>query len=296
MLRSVLLFFICCLPFCLSAQAPTGLLDPQLPRLKDCHMVLRIRELFPFPGTNRSGIQRDTESVFLIGPDGWATVRFHGVNGLCTGMERLRFADGKMQSREKLESITKHTLFTSLTQHRHQVSSRDTWEYRQGHLFRERNYAGPDLLLSREVRYDYDADGRVTNESFNYPPQKNILYPDRFDAIQFEYAGDSVFQWMYVFGKIVDSLKCEARYRNGLRTHWRFAGANGIRQEENCRYDSTGKICLNEWLSDEPALENGNVTRPDKIEYRYDKLGRIEEIRCFVRGLRCEAYYYTYLR
>lgn len=296
MLRSVWLFFICCMPVFLHAQIQSGITDPPLSRLENCHMVLRIRELFPFPGTNIDRIQRDTESVFLIGKEGWMTVRFRSRNGRCAEMEKFKFADGKMQSLERLESITSHPVFTSTQQHLHRLSSRDTWEYRQAHVFRERNFAGPDLALSRDVRYDYDASGRIENESFEYPVQKNILYPQRFDAIQFEYVADSVYQWMYVQGRIVDSVKYLARFRDGKRVYWKFAGSNGLVQEEKCRYDSTGKISLNEWFSNEPPLKNGVVTRPDKIEYRYDKLGRIEEIRCFVRGLRCEAYYYVYLR
>jgi hypothetical protein len=296
MQRSLWVLIICCLPAFSSAQRTAIITDPPLPRLKDCHMVIRTRELFPFPNTNQKVLARDTDYVFLIGPDGWVTGRLKASGGRCLGEEKLRVENGKITKREWFSSIDIHPVFARINEHRHEFSSSDSFEYQNGKLYREWNFACGDKALTKLTTYEYDEQGRVANLSFEFPKQTCVLYKEQFDAVRIDYSSDSIIHWRYKQGHIVDSLKYEAHYKNGKQIQWRFATTDGVQEEGRRRFDSSGNLVLDEWISNMPSVQGGRIYQPDRIEFTYDKQGRPVEIKCSIRGLRCWAYYYSYLR
>jgi hypothetical protein len=190
-------------------------------------------------------------------------------------------------------------LFAPPQAHSHRLVSEDSWEYRDGRVSLERHTVGPRKTLTREVRYEYDRQGRVAAEYHEYPRQSMIYYPVQYDEVLYHYTGDSVCRMGYEQGRLRDSLVyVERRDRAGLITESMQVSPDEMHFERELRqYDSSGRITVLASFSDEPAVkDDGTVLRAERVEYSYDDQGRPDEVRCYARYIKRWAFKYYYIR
>ena len=272
---------------------------PPLPQLHGVSMVVQVRYSFmpPPPGTRVH--DKDTESVFLIGPDGFAHTRYFSGAGGCVGKETYAYADGLLARRSNFRTISRHSMFAAPSAHVHRLVSVQEWEYRTGLVTVERQFAGPDKTLTHEARYFYDNRARVTEERHKYPRQNLIYYPQPADYVQYQYRHDSVWKYSYLDGRLRDSsVYIQRRNHAGQIMELASGSADGSRFERELhRYDTAGRESVYELFSDRPSVKaDGTVLHADRVEYVYDSLGRPDEARYLARGIKRWTIKYGYLR
>jgi hypothetical protein len=270
-----------------------------LPRLKDVSVVVKVRHDFTphKPGTNIR--VRDTQSVFLIGPDGYAYTQYFCSAGNCLRKEAYEYQQGQLTRKRSFGTIDRHSPFAASSAHSHQPVSEDIWTYRGGKLISAKNMAGPASTPTRTARYSYDGHGRITAVYYTYPPQRIVYYPAPDDAVRYCYSGDSVCRLRYKNGALRDSSAyIERRNKAGLVTErWQVSRDEAHFEKERYLYDSSNRITGYEYTSDAPVLKkDGTVLHADRIEYTYDAEGRPDEVCYFARGIKRWAFQYNYVR
>jgi hypothetical protein len=204
-----------------------------------------------------------------------------------------------MIRRSYFKTLDRHSIFAPPYAHSHRLLYEDEWAYAHGKVVSERHRVGEEKILTLEIRYTYDAEGRVDEIDYQYPPQSLIYYPSKCEAIQYRYSGDTVCKLKYRAGRICDSSYSLKRYNgSGLITELSEVSPDGKHFERSLnKYDTSGRIIVCESFSDRPAVRpDGVVLRADRVEYSYDGQGRPDEIRCFARGIKCWVYKYSYLK
>jgi len=292
---AVILLF--CAPMYVAAQSASNELP--LPPAKGVSMVVKMYYSFMPPQAGRTGFDKDTESVYLIAPDGYAYTRYICEGGLCAGKETYEYSEGKLIHRSYFNALDRHTLFVPPTAHSHRLVCEDSWEYEGGKVAVERHFAGVERTLTREIRYEYDSRGRVEAAYYEFPKQSLIYYPRAFESMQYRYSGDSVYRLAYRSGQVCDSMTYLERYDSkGLLREKSGVSADGLHFERALRrYDSSNRVLEYESLSNRPAVApDGTVLRADRVEYTYDEKGRQDELRYFARGLKRWVYKYGYLK
>jgi hypothetical protein len=282
----------------LSAFCQHNVQELPFPVLKDVSIVVKMHYSF-MPPLPSKGWSRDTESIFLVSPDGYIRSRYFSKGGLCSGKAAYEYSEGRLVRSSHYRSPDRHPLFSDHSAYSHPLTYENIWTYKAGKLFSSRHLAGPGRKLTREIRYAYDHDGRLTAEYHTYPPQSLIYYPTRYDAVLYEYDEDSVFKLQYVKGRLLDSFAyVERRNPAGLVTELWQISKDGMHYERALTsYDSANRIKEYQYFSDRPSVRpDGTVLSADKVEYTYDPLGRPDEVRYFARGIRRWSYKYEYLK
>lgn len=295
--RQVALALLPCCPLITQAQSAGN--DLPLPRLKDVGMVVKVRHEFVPKKPRRLIRLRDTQSVFIIAPDGCVQTQYLCSEDNCLGKEVYQCQDGQLLRKSTYNTLDRHPPFATITAHSHRLIAEESWTYQNGKAETLRNFAGPAKTLTREVRYAYDALGRVISQRLSYPPQHLVFFPRRPDFIRYDYRGDSVYRFEYEKGALKDSLGyIERRNKAGLLTErWQISKDKQHFERERYQYDSSGRLVVYEYASDRPSLKrDGTVLRADRVEYTYDAEGRPDEERYFSHGIKRWAYQYNYVK
>ena len=251
------------------------------------------------PPLPAKGWSRDTTSFFLVDETGHVQAQYFCNEGSCDGKVTYQYKDGHLTRVSRYGSPDRHPLFSAHAAYNHPLISEDIWTYKAGKVFSTLHTAGPLRTPTREVRYAYDREGRVTAEYNTYPRQSLVYYPTHYDAVVYEYNDDSVYKEQYENGILRDSLAYVARYNKSgqLTEQWQISKDGKHYERELRRYDSSGRITEFQYLSDRPAVKpDGTVLRADRVEYTYDALGRPDEVRYFARGIKRWSYKYDYLK
>ena len=262
-------------------------------------MVLRTYSFFVLPLKGEMQKEKDTESVFFIAPDGFAHTRFFCEGGFCTAKECYEYKEGQLVRRKHFATLDRHSVFTRPQGHSHRLLYEDEWIYAGGKVVIERHKVGEERILTREIRYSYDAQGRVDEIYYQYPPQTLEYYPAKYQVMQYRYCGDTICKLGYRAGKVCDSSYALERYDGkGLRTETLQFSADRRRFERVLnKYDTSGRIVVCDATSDRPAVQaDGVVLRADRVEYTYDEQARPDEVRFFARGIKRWSYKYIYLK
>ena len=294
--KHVLLILLISSPIVLMAQSAGNELP--LPLVKGAGMVVRTYFSFMPPTDGSTRFDKDTESLYIIARDGLAATRYIAEGGRCVGMERYRYSEGKLVHRAYFKSLSKHGLFAPPGAHNHRLVREDSFEYAGGKLVKERHFAGVDKVLTREIRNEYDRNGRMYASYYEYPKQSLVYYPNPYDAVEFRYSGDSVYRFGYRQGRICDSSTFLERLNaKGLLVEKCSFSTDGKQVERALRrYDSADRVIELESISSSPAVApDGTILRADRVEYTYDEKGRPDETRYFARGLKRWIYKYGYL-
>lgn len=275
-----------CFPMLVYAQYMDG--QWPLPKLKDVSMVVKVRHNFTYPLPTLAGHLRDTEAVFLVSPDGLTRICYRCSSGSCVGKELYEYKDGLLLRRTSFSTLDQHTPFAPAALHSHRQASEETWIYENGKLSCSKEITGPTRTLAKELRYHYDAGGRLMVERRIYPKQCLLYYTRRYDSISYHYAGDSVFKNAYKNETIVDiAVYIERHNPAGLIAEVISLSQNReVQDRELFHYDTSNRLSVYECLSTAPVLDGkGHVLRADRIEYSYDEKGRLEEERYFAQVL-----------
>ncbi len=292
--RKVMLL-LCAAPLSVQAQS----LKPELPlpRTDGACIVIKVRYDFPWKPGGEVPLA-DTVGVLMVADDGYVRSEFLAHGGYCLGKNEYEVKDGVVLRKTGYKAAGHHSPFAKPSKHIHQLAFEETWTYKDGRPASLFCTAGIDRTPTLKSEYEYDADGRVSEEHNQFPPQGLIAYPHHYDEVDYSYDGDSVTRLSYEGGVLKDSITYLERHDSAgrLTERWEI-GPRGKRFErERYQYDSSGRwVVYTQQRDHSPLRRHGKVLYADREERSYDERGRLVSERFFARELKRWEYRYFYL-
>lgn len=257
--------------------------------------IIRIYVPLEAPAAGRPQRSHDTDAVYLLNADGFVHSAYF--SGYVGGKHTYAYDSGRLIQKRFYELLKEGETPRPGDEGGYRPTSLRAWEYYGKLVSAARHYHGAGNLLTEEIRYQYDRNGRLLREFRHYPDQKELYYPSHYDSLVYGYRGDSVMQLSYEKRTTDTFYYLKRRNLAGKRTELHQISKDGKHYtHEHWAYDNSGRTTEYRYASDWPVVQrDGTVLRADRVVYTYDGLGRLMEETCYAAGVKRWAHRYVYV-